>query len=535
MGYKALYRAWRPEKFSDIAGQKPIVTTLVHQIETGHIAHAYLFCGSRGTGKTSTAKVLARAINCAHPGDGAEPCGECDACVQLSNENNMDVLEIDAASNNGVDEIRQLRQTIAYPPAFGRYKVYIIDEVHMLSTGAFNALLKTLEEPPPHAVFILATTEPQKLPATILSRCQRFDFRRIPVNVIVAHLKQVLDGEKRTADEEALGDIARAAEGGMRDALSILDMCLSFGAGNLTAETVREVLGTFDRSFMFDFAQSLIDLDAAGAIRAVDEVMRQGRDCAVFAREVCGHLRALMLAQLVKDGLEDLLEITREDALRFHEQAKRASREMLMRAMDLFINAENQIKWVSQPRTVVELAAVRTCHPEREKGDENLIERLANLEKAIESGSLVKKDNAKKEKKDEPKPEKKPKPVPAEPEEVKPVEGAEIWDEAKKLIRSEYGSIYPLVEQAVFTGISEDVMSLEFPKKWQMYYTVLSSRKKEEAEQAVSKSVGRPIKLSISLKTAKKSPGEAPTQKNIDRAIDLFGRENLVIADDERA
>ena len=224
--YQALYRAWRPERFEDICGQEGVTKTLKRQITGERIAHAYLFCGSRGTGKTTTAKVLARAINCRNSQDG-EPCGVCACCVQLKNESSMDVLEIDAASNNGVDEVRLLRDRIAYPPSVGKYKVYIIDEVHMLSTSAFNALLKTLEEPPSHAVFILATTEPQKLPATVLSRCQRYDFKRIPANVIIDRLKVVLAGIERSCDEEALDEIARAAEGGMRDALSLMDMCLS--------------------------------------------------------------------------------------------------------------------------------------------------------------------------------------------------------------------------------------------------------------------------------------------------------------------
>ena len=211
MAYQALYRAWRPNRFQDVVGQEPIITTLTHQIQTGHIAHAYLFCGSRGTGKTTTAKVLARAINCAHPLEGAEPCGQCPACQALAQENSMDVMEIDAASNNGVDEVRTLRDQIVYPPTVGRYKVYIIDEVHMLSTGAFNALLKTLEEPPAHAVFILATTEPQKLPATILSRCQHYDFKRISIGTITDRMRELMDAEHVEVEERALKYIAKTA------------------------------------------------------------------------------------------------------------------------------------------------------------------------------------------------------------------------------------------------------------------------------------------------------------------------------------
>ena len=299
MAYQALYRAWRPNRFQDVVGQEPIITTLTHQIQTGHIAHAYLFCGSRGTGKTTPAKVLARAINCAHPLEGAEPCGQCPACQALAQENSMDVMEIDAASNNGVDEVRTLRDQIVYPPTVGRYKVYIIDEVHMLSTGAFNALLKTLEEPPAHAVFILATTEPQKLPATILSRCQRFDFKRISVPVIVGRLKEVLQGVNRQAEAEALQMIARAAEGGMRDALSLLDMCLAYGEGTLSAALVRQVLGTSDRAFLFDFAQALLERRARRPV-LIHQMSRDGGDPVVFLKDIVSHFQGLLLSQLVR-------------------------------------------------------------------------------------------------------------------------------------------------------------------------------------------------------------------------------------------
>ncbi|MBR3504994.1 MAG: DNA polymerase III subunit gamma/tau, partial [Clostridia bacterium] len=385
MSYQALYRKWRPEYFRDFVGQERIITTLINQITSGRIAHAYLFCGSRGTGKTSTAKVLARAINCLEPENG-EPCGRCAACVQLAGENNLDIVEIDAASNNGVDEIRDLRDKVKYPPTVGRYKVYIIDEVHMLSAGAFNALLKTLEEPPAHAVFILATTEPQRLPATILSRCQRFDFKRIPARLIEKRLRQVLDSMDAGAEDEAVSLVARAAEGGMRDALSILDMCLSYGEGRLTAALVREVLGASDRAFLFDFAQALIDGEAARAVEMIGEVMLGGRDPAVFAREVTGHVRGLLVARTCEDGLEDLLEITREDAERMKAQASQASQPRLMRLMELFIQAENDMKWSSQQRIVLELCAVRGCHPEREQGEEALEDRLAALERAMAEG-----------------------------------------------------------------------------------------------------------------------------------------------------
>ena len=282
--YQALYRAWRPEQFKDIYGQEPITRTLKNQVISGRISHAYLFCGSRGTGKTTTAKVLSRALNCTNLQDG-EPCGECDVCRQLKGESSLDVMEIDAASNNGVDNVRELKDRIAYPPTVGRYKIYIVDEVHMLSPGAFNALLKTLEEPPAHAVFILATTEPQKLPATILSRCQRYDFKRIPVKDIVARLRVVLEGISRQCTPQALEEIAVSADGGMRDALSLMDICLSYTDGEVDAALVRQVLGSSGREFMFDFADALADQDAGKALEMISEAMLDGRDPMVFTRE----------------------------------------------------------------------------------------------------------------------------------------------------------------------------------------------------------------------------------------------------------
>ena len=387
MSYQALYRAWRPRTFSEICDQDAVVRTLRRQVETDRIAHAYLFCGTRGTGKTTAAKVLSRAINCLHPVNG-DPCGECEICKALSGENCMDVLEIDAASNTGVDDIRELRDKIQYPPAMTRYKVYIIDEVHMLSTGAFNALLKTLEEPPKHAVFILATTEPQKLPATILSRCQRFDFHRIRVEAIVSRLQVVLDGIGRSADMEALLEIARAAEGAMRDALSLLDVCLSFTEGAVTAELARDVLGTTGRDFMFEFADALIAYDAAAALGMIDDAMRRGSDPRVFSLDAANHLRGVLLAEVAGEQLDRILEITPEDAQRFREQAGRANREQLMRAMELFMRVESEMKWATQPRTILELAAVRACHPEQE-AESDLRERLDRMEKRIGSGVVA--------------------------------------------------------------------------------------------------------------------------------------------------
>ena len=306
MAYQALYRRWRPQTFESVVGQTATVKTLRHQIETGQIAHAYLFCGCRGTGKTTMAKLMSRAINCLNPNHG-DPCGKCEVCRAIQTESTMDVLELDAASNNSVDNIRELLEQVRYPAQMGKYKVYIIDEVHMLSTAAFNALLKTLEEPPAHVVFILATTEPQKLAATILSRVQRYDFGRIPSELMIGRMKEALDELHMTADPEALQLVARAAEGAMRDAFSILDMCVA-GAenGTITAAQVRDALGTSDREFLFAFLDCIADRDAAGVLRKVDELMRSGREPQVFLKDLSSHCRMLMTVQAVKEGMHNL-------------------------------------------------------------------------------------------------------------------------------------------------------------------------------------------------------------------------------------
>ena len=381
MAYQALYRQWRPVDFNAMVGQEAIVATLRNQVASGRIAHAYLFCGSRGTGKTSAAKIMARAVNCEHP-DHGNPCGSCESCQRLLKEESLDVMEIDAASNNGVDEIRDLRETVKYPPQNQKYKVYIIDEVHMLSGAAFNALLKTLEEPPAHVIFILATTEPQKLPATILSRCQRFDFGRIPVHQIAARLREAAEGAGATASDMALQMIARAAEGGMRDALSILDMCLGYQS-DVTEELVRNVLGTADRSFLFHFADALRDEDPSTLMQLIDELMRSGKDPIVFAKDVSRHLRALLIAKSCPDDLANLLDLTKEDAAEYIGQAEGMTQTRLMNMLELFMSVEGDLRSASSPRMALENAALKACLRTGETDAAALNDRIRTLEKQL--------------------------------------------------------------------------------------------------------------------------------------------------------
>ena len=383
MSYKALYRKWRPEFFRDVVGQEVIVRTLRAQITSGHIAHAYLFTGPRGTGKTSMAKIFARAINCLEPEEG-DACGKCGVCLALKGEA-MDIIEMDAASNNGVDEIRALRENIVFPPAVGRYKVYIIDEVHMLSQGAFNALLKTLEEPPEHAVFILATTEVHKLPATILSRCQRFNFKSISVSDISGYLKKVLKASGAEFEPQAVDLIARSAEGGMRDALSIADMCLSYCGSNVGYEDVVSILGTADREFMFKCADTLINSDVKGALDACAQLTDRGGDIGVFMRDIMSHLSDVLTAKLA--GKEALTALPDDIVSRLLEQGERADADRLMRAIELLAQAESELKQHSRPKVILSAVMARICTPRLEEDALALRDRISVLEQKLSSSN----------------------------------------------------------------------------------------------------------------------------------------------------
>jgi len=382
MAYRALYREWRPKDFSHVVGQNAIIETLRNQVISKRIAHAYLFCGSRGTGKTSTAKILAKAINCLAPVNG-DPCGKCENCLRAENEETLDVIEIDAASNNGVDEMRELRDTVKYPPQFGTYKVYIIDEVHMLSTSAFNALLKTLEEPPAHVVFILATTEPQKLPETILSRCQRFDFGRISIPEITGRLKEAADGTGATVSDGALILIARAAEGGMRDALSILDMCLGY-SDHVDEALVRSILGSSESSFLFEFCGAISDRDAGTVFSLIERIIREGKDPGVFAKDVCRHVRALLIAKTSPDDVSKVMDITEEEASEYIRQAEQITLSRLTRMLDLFMGLETEMRYSSSPRIALENTALKCCLRTDEADNQALMDRITELEKRVE-------------------------------------------------------------------------------------------------------------------------------------------------------
>lgn len=386
MSYTALYRKWRPSTFDEVKGQDHIVTTLKNQVINDRIGHAYLFCGTRGTGKTSVAKILAKAVNCAHPVDG-NPCGECEVCRAVAAGASMNVIEIDAASNNGVDNIREIKEEVAYPPTQGRFKVYIIDEVHMLSIGAFNALLKTLEEPPAYVIFILATTEAHKIPITILSRCQRYDFKRISIDTISARLSELMVAEDISADERALRYVAKAADGSMRDALSLLDQCLAFYMGQeLKYENVLEVLGAVDTEVFSDFFRGIVAVDAIGLIHKLEKIIIDGRDLSQFVSDFTWYLRNLMLLQSQTDA-SDVLEMSEENMKLLKEDAKLTDLNGVMRYIRIFSELSGQLKNSSQKRVMVEVALIKMTQPAMEKGlNDALMDRIAVLERRMETG-----------------------------------------------------------------------------------------------------------------------------------------------------
>lgn len=383
MAYMALYRKYRPSVFEDVKGQDPIVTTLKNQIKADRIGHAYLFCGTRGTGKTTAAKIFAKAVNCEHPVDGS-PCGECDCCKAIAAGTSMNVIEIDAASNNGVDSIRQIRDEVTYSPTQGRFKVYIIDEVHMLSTGAFNALLKTLEEPPEYVIFILATTEPHKIPVTVLSRCQRYDFRRISIDTISERLNELLKKEEIPAQESAVRYIARAADGSMRDALSLLDQCIAFYLGQeLTYDNVLNVLGAADTEVFSRLLRRIIAGDTAGAVELLDELLLEGREPGQLVTDFIWYLRNLLLVRSA-DHMEEVLDMSSENVALLKEEARMLDSEVLMRYIRVFSELSGQLRYAAQKRVLIEIALIKLCHPAMETSPDALYDRVAHLEKELE-------------------------------------------------------------------------------------------------------------------------------------------------------
>lgn len=511
MGYTALYRKFRPQEFEDVKGQEHIVTTLKNQIKADRIGHAYLFCGTRGTGKTTIAKILARAVNCEHPIDGS-PCNTCKTCRAINEGTSMNVIEIDAASNNGVDNIREIREEVAYRPTTGKYKVYIIDEVHMLSTGAFNALLKTLEEPPSYVIFILATTEAHKIPITILSRCQRYDFRRITAETIAARLQELMDKEGNDVEEKAIRYIAKAADGSMRDALSLLDQCIAFYLGEkLTYEKVLENLGAVDTQVFSRMLRQILQQNTAGTIKTLDEIIIQGRELGQFVTDFIWYLRNLLLIS-TSEHPEEAVDASAENLERMKEESSMLDVETLMRYIRIFSELSNQIKYASQKRVLVEIALIKLCQPVMEMNLDSLYDRVRVLEEKLQNGVLmssvpaenygqIKAENIREEIQEETvKPEK------AAPEDLQYVK--KNWN---SIIRDTKGLLQQMLLDSVpkYDGnTGEPILYVEF-QNFLAQTCIDNPENLEMLKNAVRKKIGKEVEIKMILKNSETGQGKS--------------------------
>lgn len=468
--YQVLYRKYRPKVFSDVYGQDHVTSTLKNEIKNGRVSHAYLFTGSRGTGKTTCAKILAKAVNCEHNVDG-EPCNECEVCKGLDNGSIYDVVEIDAASNNGVDNIRELRDETNYAPSRGKYRVYIIDEVHMLSTGAFNALLKTLEEPPAHVIFILATTEVHKLPATILSRCQRFDFKRIQPETMAVRLKEVAGLEGLNLDDDAAVLIARIADGALRDGLSILDQCAS-RSKEINSDLVSEVAGLAGREAMYKLSDCIANSDSNTAMSIISDLYQNSFDMERLCVEMINHFRNFLVAKTVRKSRE-LIICTDDEYNTILEASKEFTVESIVFALDLFQNTLVTIKGGASARIEVEMAFIKLCEPKMDESIASLLDRVSKLENAIKSGVKVQPTQtaipAPKEEyvpKEEPKPQPKAEPTPVPMPEPTPVEEESPVQEQQPVVET------PPVEHKTAPPVANPNETVEFTQ-WGDFMDVL--------------------------------------------------------------
>ena len=487
----ALYRKYRPKTFSQVIGQKYVVEALKNQIAAGKTGHAFLFTGTRGTGKTTCAKIFAKAVNCLHPVNG-EPCLECDVCKGIENESIYDVTEMDAASNNSVEDIRDVLNEVNYLPVMAKYRVYIIDEVHMLSIGAFNALLKTLEEPPEYVIFILATTEVHKIPITIMSRCQRYDFKRISIDTIAARLSDLMVREGIEVEERAIQYVAKAADGSMRDALSLLDQCIAFYIGQkLTYDHVLEVLGAVDTEVFSKLLRQILDKNIVQVLRVLEELVMQGRELAQLATDFTWYLRNLLLVKS-SDHMEDVLDVSTENLMQLKEEAQMIEYDALIRYIRIFSELSNQLKYATQKRVLLEVALIKLCKPEMEVEQDSLLERIRAVEEKVENGVpaagqqvvYVERQDARKE---EPKVEL-PKALHADVEEVAK-KFRSIANQASVMLKS-------YLKQVRLSVGNRDELLLVFRDEMAASF-VGTDEHKEEIQKLIEDAIGKTVEIDV--------------------------------------
>lgn len=539
VSYVALYRRWRPKIFEDVVGQGHITQTLKNQIKNHNIAHAYLFCGTRGTGKTSTAKIFARAVNCLNPKD-FDPCNECEICNGIQHESIMDVIEIDAASNNGVDDIRELRENVKYPPTRGKYKVYIVDEVHMLSTGAFNALLKTLEEPPSYVIFILATTEPHKIPATILSRCQRFDFKRVKESDIVKRMTYICSEMNIEVEEGVFRLIARNSDGAMRDALSILDQCISFGLGKITYDDVINILGTVSEDIMFRLIDYIGEQNAKDAMELIQDLVSSGKDIHQFIKDLIEHYRNLMMTKVSKD-LEGVINLSKENINRLVEQGKKLDTNSIIRAIRELSQTAVDAKYATQPRILLEVAVIKLTQPMLDNSIEALIERVEALEKIIQSGEIKVEKIAKTEiKKEENIENKQEEDAPIKVENLKTVNFDTLkkgWDKILKVIKKRKISIYAVLMEGQLIKVENNALVVAFRKGFGFHKEASGkSPYKEFIEGVIAEILGQKVQLKCVMEDEledlpKGEDGSSEQDQEIEKIIEMFGEDLVEIVE----
>lgn len=566
VSYRALYRVWRPQRFEDLVGQEHVTKTLMNALSEKHLSHAYLFSGPRGTGKTSAAKILAKAVNCIH-GPAQEPCNECEACRRITDGSLMDVVEIDAASNRGVDEIRDLRDKVKYAPTEVRYKVYIIDEVHMLTTEAFNALLKTLEEPPQHVIFILATTEPHKLPPTIISRCQRFTFRRISFEQIVKRIKYICQSMKIPFDEEALPAIARAADGGMRDALSLLDQVLAFSSQSLRIQDVQAVTGSVSRELILDILLDLADQDASSALEKLDQCIVNGIEPENLIQDFIHTSRELLLFQTAPALMKH--EKGREWAESVEKAAQKFTEARLTQMMELLVHFQQQMKWVTHPRVLLEMALVRLSHipePVQDGASSDTVRKLESRIKQLENTvhQLKNSSSAREEIPPVPKPQSVPSPSPRGSSNP-PLNSAwirqlsdkqlshvkKIWPDVLYRVKEEKITVHAWLIDGEPVGATKDTVIVAFKSKIHRETTDKEGNK-SLIEEVLSRMMGNRTQLKTVMvedweKIVRKLDTRTPEPEShvkesklkaehdiVKKAIELFGEDVVKILDDHK-
>ena len=539
--YQALYRKYRPQTFDEVLGQDHITTTLKHQIEKGNIGHAYLFSGTRGTGKTSSAKIFSRAVNCLDLKNG-NPCNQCDICKGILDESIMDVIEMDAASNNSVDDIRDLRDKVIYPPSRTKYKVYIIDEVHMLSKGAFNALLKTLEEPPKHLIFILATTEPERLPQTILSRCQRFDFKRITNDHIVQNMKKITQSLNVEVDEKVLRLIARNSDGAMRDAQSLLDQCISFNEEKITYEDATNILGITNEDLLFNMVDDILEKSLEKTLGTIDDIIQNGKDIHQFIKDLIYHFRNLMVVK-TSNKPEEIMES--EDIEALLVQSKKMKLEYILSALQILTTADASAKWSTQPRIILEVAMIKLVKLEEELSLEERIKRLemgirdkvqSPVEQKVVERKVLVTETTSVKKEEEIKEEEEP----AKAETIID-DGSELtldtinnqWSAVMQTIKTKKINIYALLLEGEVVSFENNLLTIGYKEGFGFHKEAISSpNNKAFVEEIIGAHFSKPIVMSFisGNKTTKSNPNKVNTKDQaINEIIDLFGEDVVEI------